>query len=287
MFRTELARHLTSRLARTAALSFGVVSLLLACTTSGSTAKEDQLCNPGNYVFCRCRDRQEGSKLCKEDGRSFGPCEPCPSYDDPDGWLEPGEPEELPPLPDADEEPDATCGDGVVQHGEDCDDANTNEADGCSSKCELAGTTPPATNACPGLDVHVWGGAHEPTLTSTTVASGNRKVATPCTAAASTPTSGQASADRVFKVVAHKTGTMTVAVTDASYNAFLYVAETCPSDDVEWFACTNQVDGVGSETLSFSVDEGKSYYVFVDGALPSSRDTSALQGSFRVTFRIP
>ena len=80
---------------------------------------------------------------------------------------------------------------------------------------------------------------------------------------------------------------MTAAVTDTSYNAFLYVAETCPSDNVEWFACTNKVDGVGSETLSFPVDDGKTYYVFVDGALPSSLDQSKLQGNFRVTFEIP
>ncbi len=291
MIRTELALHLASRLTRAAALSLGVVSLLLACTTTATAVKEDKLCNPGNYVFCRCRDREEGAKLCKEDGQSFGPCEPCESYDNPEGPLEPGDPEEPLPTPDAgtdaEPEPNATCGDGIVQRGEDCDDANTNETDGCDSKCKLAGTTPFATNACPGLDVHVWGGAHKPTLASTTVASGGRRVKTTCSGAGNTATSGYASPDRVFKVVAHKTGVMTAAVTDTSYNAFLYVAETCPSDNVEWFACTNKVDGVGSETLSFPVDDGKTYYLFVDGALPSDTDQSKLQGSFRVTFQIP
>jgi hypothetical protein len=39
-------------------------------------------CTPGSHVFCRCSDRTEGTKLCAEDGKSFGPCStdlaPCP-----------------------------------------------------------------------------------------------------------------------------------------------------------------------------------------------------------------
>ena len=39
-------------------------------------------CTPGSYVFCRCSDRSEGTKLCAADGNSFGPCStdiaPCP-----------------------------------------------------------------------------------------------------------------------------------------------------------------------------------------------------------------
>ena len=39
-------------------------------------------CTPGNYVFCRCSDRTEGTKQCRADGLSFDPCAtstgPCP-----------------------------------------------------------------------------------------------------------------------------------------------------------------------------------------------------------------
>ena len=31
-------------------------------------------CTPGAYVFCRCQDRSEGTKLCQDDGKAFGPC---------------------------------------------------------------------------------------------------------------------------------------------------------------------------------------------------------------------
>lgn len=34
-------------------------------------------CTPGNFVFCRCADRAEGTKMCNADGRTFAPCSPC------------------------------------------------------------------------------------------------------------------------------------------------------------------------------------------------------------------
>jgi cysteine-rich repeat protein len=47
-----------------------------------------------------------------------------------------------------------TCGDGVVQRGEDCDDGNTEPDDGCTADCELDaeldGLADPADN-CPAL----------------------------------------------------------------------------------------------------------------------------------------
>ena len=33
-------------------------------------------CTPGAYVFCRCADNSEGTKLCKADG-TFEACGPC------------------------------------------------------------------------------------------------------------------------------------------------------------------------------------------------------------------
>lgn len=265
-------------------------SVLVACSASTAT-KEDKLCTPGAYVFCRCQDRQEGSKLCKEDAKSFGPCEPCETYDNPEIPLNPGETPRPVAPPDGGTTTDsgakAGCGDGIVEDGEDCDDKNTNETDGCDSKCKLAGTAPAASNACSGLKVHVWGGEHRPSLAATTNGSGNRQTKTVCpSAAGNTPTSGAAGPDRVFEVVAKKSGMMTVAVTDTNYNAYIYASDTCPGDSVTWLACSNRSDGIGDETISFPVDAGKSYFVFVDGSLPSSLDSSLLSGNFRVTFSI-
>ncbi len=281
-----LASHLSrrARAPRAAFASIGIVTLLLACATTPK-AKVDKECSPGSYVFCRCRDRQEGTKLCKDDGMSFGPCEPCESYDNPEGPLDPGDPGPDDPLPDAgrdDGTSNASCGNGIVEKGEDCDDRNTNETDGCDSNCKLAGLTPFASNACPGLEVHVWGGAHKPTLASTTVGSGNRSVKPNCTTSANA-TSGANSPDRVFKVTAHKTGTLNVVTSDVDYNVFLWASETCQPSENAYFACVNQSGGVGPESMTFPVDSGKSYYVFVDG----SGIDSTRQGNFRVTFSIP
>ena len=44
-----------------------------ASTSEGGTALT---CSAGNFVFCRCADRSEGTKQCI-DGKSFGPCT-CP-----------------------------------------------------------------------------------------------------------------------------------------------------------------------------------------------------------------
>jgi cysteine-rich repeat protein len=292
-----LLSRLSSRLSGAALLSFGVVSLLLACTTSPKATKEDKLCTPGGYVFCRCRDRQEGAKLCKDDAQSFGPCEPCETSDNPEVPLEPGDPGPDEPIPGDDagpgkdgSNPNGSCGDGVVQSGEDCDDKNTNDTDGCDGNCKLAGTTPGASNACPGLDVHVWGGAHKPTLLSTTIGSGNRSTTPNCTATPN-PTTGAAASDRVFKVTAHKTGSLSVVTTDGvalrsgepvNYNVFLYASDACAPSANTFITCVNVNGGVGGENMTFPVDSGKTYYVFVDGA-----GISENVGNFRVTFSIP
>ena len=58
-------------------------ALVVACGTTN--AKEDKLCTPGANVFCRCVDRTEGTKKCKDDAQSFDECLPC------DGSGESGE----------------------------------------------------------------------------------------------------------------------------------------------------------------------------------------------------
>ncbi len=265
----------------------GIVVLPVACK-SESTAKPEKLCTPGNYVFCRCRDRQEGTKLCKDDAKSFGPCEPCETFDNPE-LPEDEDPEprpEDPPERDGGEPGTAKCGDGIVQDGEDCDDKNTDNADGCDDKCKLAGTAPVKSISCPGIEVHVWGGAHKPTLAGTTVGGGTHESSGPnvCGSAFGVPypTSGSAATDRVFKVTAHKSGTMTVATSDTNFNNYLSVAEQCVDGDNKLLTCANSNNGVGGETISFPVDANKVYYVFVDGA-----GISENKGNFRVTFSIP
>ena len=47
------------------------LAIIGGCTAE-TKAKNDKLCTPEAYVFCRCQDRQEGAKLCNETGDGFG-----------------------------------------------------------------------------------------------------------------------------------------------------------------------------------------------------------------------
>jgi len=62
-----------------------------ACGKSYDATPTGVKCTPGNYVFCRCEDRSEGTKLCRPDGTSFDECK-CdgtggPITEDPDAGL--------------------------------------------------------------------------------------------------------------------------------------------------------------------------------------------------------
>jgi len=254
-------------------LGFVLLALGIACTASSATSEEG-LCSPNKASYCRCLDRREGQKVCLEDGSKWGPCEPCESFDNPEIPFEPG-PDE--PAPDAGRD-GGTCGNGTVESGEACDVKNAVAANGCNKSCALSGPTPFASNACPGLPVHVWGGAHKPTLQSTTVGSGKRSVTASCGTVRATGFTGP---DRVFDVVPHANGKLVVEVADADYDVFLYAADTCDIDKVTAKACANETDGVGGERLVVPVTSGTRVHVFVDGT-----GSTANAGNFRVTFSI-
>jgi hypothetical protein len=52
------------------AVAIGLVS---ACSSKAADTS-GKLCTPGAYVYCRCEDRSEGTKLCHDDGAAFDDC---------------------------------------------------------------------------------------------------------------------------------------------------------------------------------------------------------------------
>lgn len=251
------------------------------CTAkSGATADPATKCTPGNYVFCRCQSREEGTKLCNEDGQSFGKCEPCETEDNP------GIPDDPynPPV-EYDSGRDATgpgpvCGDKIVQDGEDCDDGNKIEDDGCDSTCHLFGKNAAATRSCPGLDLHVW--SKPVTYLGSTVgapAPGGLKMVCPSTTGG--PSTTGSAPERIFNVTAHKTGMMTAYTSDTDYDSFIYAVKPCATTDIVPITCGNAKSGVGGESITFPVTAGQSYAVFVDGS-----GISIQQGNFRLTVSI-
>jgi hypothetical protein len=91
------------------ALLFFAIGIAASCTKTA--AKTERICTPGNYVFCRCKDRSEGTKLCDADGLGFSPCEGCLSgSDNDDGDPEPDPPPKPKPKPDSGPPPPPDAG---------------------------------------------------------------------------------------------------------------------------------------------------------------------------------
>jgi cysteine-rich repeat protein len=276
-----LSRRVLSLVTGVVAALAPLVGLPTGCaSTTEATRSPSVKCTPGNYVFCRCQNRDEGTKVCNEDGTSFGTCDPCETDTNLGIPDEPG----VPPVevdaggPDAQPPSDAVCGDRIVQDGEDCDDGNKVEDDGCDTKCKLAGLNPTSSRSCPGLETHVWS---KPVVYVGTTA--GAPLVTELTNQNCT-SRGANGPDRVFKVTAHKTGKMTVAASGTDYDTLLYVATKCAQfpSQITQLACANDTVGIGNETMSFPVQQGVTYTVVVDGA-----GISQVQGAFKLTLSIP
>jgi hypothetical protein len=47
---------------------------MAACSSSNKASDGGKVCTAGAYVYCRCEDRAEGTKLCHDDGAGFDEC---------------------------------------------------------------------------------------------------------------------------------------------------------------------------------------------------------------------
>ncbi len=272
----RLVRHRASKIAALVGLAG---ALVLACSSAATTPTKTD-CKAGDAYYCRCANRDEGTRVCNEDGTTYGPCEPC--------FDEPPLPEEDSSFPDEDvsvppsDAGDAQTGDGgpcpngTVDPGEACDDGNRTPNDGCSTTCTLEGAAT-VGDRCPGMPVHVWDRAVA--YTGSTIGGTDDYSASPdCTGA-----SGFGSPERVFAVTAHKTGTMRVATTAAPFPHMIYRADACtPTGRTFTYAACSNVANNGNETLMFAVTSGTTYYVVIDGGSAGQQ-----QGNFTVTFSIP
>jgi hypothetical protein len=70
-----------------AALSIGVGLTLLDGCPAPATSPVDRICTPGNYVYCRCEDRAEGTKLCGDAGNAFADCNCGENGKPPPGFI--------------------------------------------------------------------------------------------------------------------------------------------------------------------------------------------------------
>lgn len=186
--------------------------------------------------------------------------------------------------------PGGFCGDGDILSGEACDDGNKVEGDGCGNGCRTIDGNPPSGATCAqGHPVHLWGGAAV-TGTGATNAPGYQnaiaRVDNTCSVAAAPGRPlGQ---EHVYKVTAHKAGTVTVRVTPktaTTFNPMIYVLDTCAPDAATLGGrCVNNAGEGGVETLTFAAAAEKTYYVVVDGAGPIP---ASAVGEYTVSFQLP
>lgn len=169
------------------------------------------------------------------------------------------------------------CGDGKVGGTEVCDDKNNVDGDGCGAGCNNVNGDPDSGKACPGQPVHVYGNTVSGTGSTTTFGNTFTGDDSTCKAFANS----NAAQDHVYAVTAHKTGTMTVKTTAATFQTMIIARSTC-ADATKRIACQSSIGTGGNNvTATFPVNDNTTYYVAVDGALSTSKGTYTISFSIQ------
>jgi len=160
------------------------------------------------------------------------------------------------------------CGDSVVQPGEQCDDGNPDPDDGCAPDCKVESDPPEV--GCPGVEVHVFDTA---LLSGSTNIYANNE---------SDPTCGGTLApDRVYRIIPEKSGTLSAAITTASFDALLYArGGSCTGKAL---GCGDAI-GLGGDTLDLPVTANIPVWLVVDGW--DGDDKKGQKGTFALSLSI-
>jgi cysteine-rich repeat protein len=184
-----------------------------------------------------------------------------------------------------------TCGDDIVDGGEQCDDGNTVAGDGCSATCTLEptdGATQAALDVCPGKLF--------PLADESTAKHGRYTGSTALTGLASNfTTCAAASPDVVHRVHADFNGIATVKL-DAAFAGTLAVRTACNNVATDQLFCSlRQVfppgtsdfyyegSGYPTKVTSFPVVAGSDYFLVVNGVVATG---GASRGTYELDVRI-
>lgn len=149
----------------------------------------------------------------------------------------------------------AICGDGYARLGvEECDDGNANNDDFCTNDCML---NQPPTFGCPGAALNVGKGV-DVGVTGDTSKSQDLDFGS-C--------GGGASPEVVYAVTPDATGQLTVSIQGVGgTDPVLYVRSGDCAAGAE-LACADSTAAGGTETVTFAVTAGTTYWVFADGVV--------------------
>ncbi|MEJ7729410.1 MAG: DUF4215 domain-containing protein [Polyangiaceae bacterium] len=148
-----------------------------------------------------------------------------------------------------------SCGDGILDPGEQCDDDNNDPDDGCSPSCAFEPTGP--DDVCPGVEITLTGVGEEPRIgsasgTTTTVLD---QYGSFC---------GGSGADTVFALTPDVTGQLTATLV-ADYDSVLHARGDCDDGSSEIDCNDVSLPGGGGEEIQFQVAANQTYFIFVDG----------------------
>jgi cysteine-rich repeat protein len=212
----------------------GILIATQGCSVLDGNAetKEEKLCVPGAYVFCRCADRTPGTKLCRADAKSFEACTTSSDGECIGGEIE--DPQTNQPI-DPDDNPDA----------------------------DIPRDPPNAINGCPGRSTAVQPDVDIKLEGDTTTATDDRKGKQGACAV------GVGADDHVYRLIPSGTGSLEVKVQGSGgFDPVVYVRSTC-DDEASQVSCgppsANKV-----AQLKLNVVTGKEYFLVIDGASAST-----------------
>jgi len=159
----------------------------------------------------------------------------------------------------------ATCGNGSLEAPEQCDDGNVTAGDGCAADCTLE-PAPAGIDVCPGATIALAGAAGGPMTFRTTATTA------PLTGTVRTACGSAGTKDAVYSFVAPYNGWLESKVS-ASFNAALNLRGDCVLEGGAAgtsIACTDADKGNGPEVVKGAIDAGKTYFLVVKGALPTT-----------------
>ncbi|AKU98852.1 hypothetical protein AKJ09_05516 [Labilithrix luteola] len=151
-----------------------------------------------------------------------------------------------------------TCGNRKLESGEQCDDGNTQNNDGCSADCKIESAGP--EDVCDGAPLTL---THEDgsTLYTGQILGSTAKLYNHY----SSSCGGGSGADAVYKIESPMVGRATVRLS-AGFEAIVSVRSTCEDVKTEIACAETSTDaGANRELLSFPVYPGSPIYLMVDG----------------------
>lgn len=150
------------------------------------------------------------------------------------------------------------CGDALTSGGEQCDDGNTINGDGCSSTCTvevLAGI-----DTCPGYTLPLAGAGADPRT-------GVLTIDTSTLTANYAGNCGGSSKEGIVVVTPPINGKLTARLTGVTYQTILYARGTC-NDPVSELKCDDDAPTPTTAARDITitgVTAGTPYYLFIDG----------------------